>query len=91
MREGRRQVGRHDARDQECQALKAEAVQDKNGPQRLVALQEAEFRPDVLLRDDPPRGKAESDAREKLDLRQHESLQWFKTASQWYPSVPIRG
>ena len=49
MREGRRQLGRHDAWDQECQADEAEAVQDEKRPQRFGPSQEAQFRPDVSL------------------------------------------
>src|SRR5713226_7288527 len=74
MRKGRRQIGRHDARDQECQSDEAEAVEDQKRPQRFGPSQEAEFWPDVSLRDDPPRDEAECDAHEKTQLRQHESL-----------------
>src|SRR5882724_4317846 len=74
MREGRRQIGRHDAWDQECQPEEAEAVEDEKRPQRFGSTQEAEFWPDVSRRDDPPRDEAECDAHEKAELRQHDSL-----------------
>ena len=68
MREGRRQIGRHDAWDQECQPDEAEAVQDEQRPQRFGPLPEAEFRPDISSGDDPPRDEAECDAHEKPDI-----------------------
>src|SRR5277367_1287676 len=55
MREGGRQLGRHDAWDQECQSDEAEAVQDENRPQCVGPWQEAEIRPEVSFRNDPPR------------------------------------
>src|ERR1700736_3004982 len=78
MREGRRQIGRHDAWDQECQPDEAEAVQDEKRPQRFGPFPEAEFWPDVSCCDDPPRDEAECDAQEKAELRQHESFLWFE-------------
>src|ERR1700722_12055347 len=68
MREGGRHIGRHDARDQECQSDEAEAVQDEKRLQRLRPVCEAESRPDVSCRDDPPGDETECDAREKAEL-----------------------
>src|SRR5436309_1014269 len=84
MREGGRQVGRHDAGDQECRPDEAEAVQDEQRPQGFGEWPEADFWPDVSGGNDPPSDEAEYDAREKAELWQHERL-----LAVWYPLVPM--
>jgi hypothetical protein len=69
MREGKRQIGQHDAGNQECQPDEAEAVQDKKRPQRFGPLPEAEFWPDVPAVHYSPRDETECDADEKAELR----------------------
>jgi len=68
-----RQIGRDDARDQECQPNEAEAVQDEQRSQGLGPLPMTELRPDKARADDPPRDHAECDAPEECELRQHVS------------------
>ena len=67
--EGTRQIGRYDARDQECHSEEAEAVQDEQRSQRLRAFSKAECRPDVACRDNRPRDHAECDAPKECELR----------------------
>src|SRR5262249_38093813 len=74
LREGSRQVGRHDAWDHECQPEEAEAVQEEPRPQRVLPPLVAEFRPYVTGGDYPPGDEAECDACEKAELRLHEPL-----------------
>src|SRR6516164_8999474 len=75
MREGRRQVRRHDTGNQECQPDEAEAMQDEQRPQRFSALLEAEFRPDISSGHSPPRDEAECDTHEKPNhLLWHDEL-----------------
>src|SRR5262249_9003939 len=83
-REGTRQVRRDDARDQERQPEKAEAVQDEERSQRLRALSKAECRPDVVGRDHPPRDRAECDAPKECELRQHARLLSPSIGTNWY-------
>src|SRR5215510_6185261 len=79
MREGRRQIWRHDAGNQECQPDEAEAVQDEQRPQRFGPFPEAEFRPDISSGDDSPRDEAECDAHEKPDhLLWHDECLLFR-------------
>src|SRR5665213_1216705 len=72
MREGRRQIWRHDPRDQECQPEKAKTVQNEQRPQRFGPLPVTEYRPDVSGGDGPPRDQTERDAREKTELWRHD-------------------
>src|SRR5580704_644320 len=70
--ESRRQIGRHDAGDQEGQADKAERMKHEQRPQGFVAGSAAQFRQDQATGDYTPSNETENDADKKAGLRPHD-------------------
>src|SRR5580704_1223255 len=70
--ESRRQIGGHDAGDQERQADEAERMKHEQRPQGFVAASAAQFRPDQATGDYTPSNETEDDADKKADLRPHD-------------------
>src|SRR5271163_1248247 len=70
--ESRRQIGGHDAGDQERQADEAERMKHEQRPQGFVAASAAQFRQDQATGDYTPSNETENDADKKADLRPHD-------------------
>src|SRR5271169_1195058 len=70
--ESRRQIGGHDAGDQERQADEAQGMKHEQRPQGFVAASAAQFRQDQTTGDYTPSNETEDDANKKTDLRPHD-------------------
>src|SRR5580704_1712829 len=70
--ESRRQIGGHDAGDQERQADEAERMKHEQRPQGFVAASAAQFRQDQASGDCTPGNETEDDADKKAHLRPHD-------------------